>query len=127
MRARVKAVNRWEEGKPTAIPPDAKIRAHSGGERPDSFFTTVYVDDYLLVRVQHTDDKTALIPSTTLACDHVRLFGPGEEGVTPILASKKNTDWDTTIDALEFTTVNWQTVRTPIPREEADEIKKVAA
>ena len=31
------------------------------------------------------DDKTALIASTSLASDHVRLFGPGEERVPPIL------------------------------------------
>ena len=51
----------------------------------DPFFTTVYVDDYLLMRVQHSvHGTTALTASTSLASDHVRLFGPGETGVTPI-------------------------------------------
>ena len=74
----------------------------------DPFFTTVYVDDYLLIRVQHLSDNTALIASASLASDHVRLFGP-EEGVTPILAPKKSTDWDTTVDALGFT-INSHTI-----------------
>ena len=50
--AHVKVVDRWE-GEPTPIPPEAKIRAHSGGEISDPFFATVYVGDYLLIRVQH--------------------------------------------------------------------------
>ena len=69
----------------------------------------MYVDDYLLIRVQHSDDdKTALIASASLASSHVRLIGPGEERVTPILAPKKSTNWDTTIDALGFTTNSTQ-------------------
>ena len=41
-----------------------------------SIFATVYVDDYLLIKVQHSDDDTtALIASASLASDHVRLFG----------------------------------------------------
>ena len=60
--AHVKVVDRWEEGKLAPTLPGAKIRAHSGGEIFDPFFATVYVDDYLLIRVQHSDDdKTALI------------------------------------------------------------------
>ena len=66
MMAHVKVVDRWE-GEPTPIPPDAKIRAHSGEEISEPFFATVYVDDYLLIRVQHSgDDKTALIASAFL-------------------------------------------------------------
>ena len=53
------------------------------------FFATVYVDDYLLIREQHSDDDRALIASASLASDHVRLFGPGEDGVTPILAPEE--------------------------------------
>ena len=33
--AHVKMVDRWEEAKPTPIPPDAQIKAHSGGEIAD--------------------------------------------------------------------------------------------
>ena len=83
----VKVVERWEDGKPTPIPPDAKVRTHSGRGESDPFFTAVYVDDYLQIRVQHSDDDIiALIASTSLGSDHVRFFGPWEVGVTPILA-----------------------------------------
>ena len=111
MMAHVKIVDCWEEGKPTPVPDDAKIRAHRGGGMFDPFFATVYVDDYLLMRVQHSDhDTTALTASASLALDPVRLFGPGETGATPILAPKKSTGWDTTIDALGFT-INLHTMR----------------
>ena len=123
--AHVKMVDRWEEGQPTPISPDAKLRSHSGGEMSDPFFATVCVDDYLLIRVQHSvDDKTALIASASLASDHVRLVGPVEEGVTPTLAPKKRTDWDATIDALGFT-INSHTMRISFPREKPDAIKRV--
>ena len=83
--AHVKFVDRWEEGGPTPIPPDEQIRAHSGGDISDPFFATVYVDDYLQIRVQHADDDTtSLIASASLASNHTCLFGPEEEGITPI-------------------------------------------
>ena len=125
MRAHVKVVDRWEEGLPTPVPTNAKIQAHNWGGKVDPFFTAVYVDDFLLVRVQHADDdRTALTASASLASDHVRLFGPGEEGATPILAPKKSTDWDTTIDALGFT-VNSHTLRTSITREQTEATKRL--
>ena len=124
MMVHVKVVDRWEKGEPTPIPPDAKIRAHRGGEMSDSFFATVYVDDYLLIRVQRSDnDKTALTASAPLTSDHVRLFGPGEEGVTPILAPKKSKDWNTTIDVLGFT-VSSHKMRISFPRK-ADAITRL--
>ena len=96
--AHVKIVDCWEEGKPTPVPDDAKIRAHRGGGMFDPFFATVYVDDYLLMRVQRSDhDTTALTASGSLASDDVRLFGLGETGATTILAPEKSTDWNTTI------------------------------
>ena len=80
----------------------------------DPFFATVYVDDYLLMRVQHSDhDTTALTASASLASDHVRIFGPGETGATPLLAPKTSTDWNTTIDVLGFT-INSHTIRLPL-------------
>ena len=83
----------------------------------DNLFTAVYVDDYLRIRVQHSDDDTsALTASASLASDHVRLFGPGEEGVTPILAPKKSTDWNTEIEALGLT-VNSHMMRISVSRE----------
>ena len=61
--AHVKVV---EDGNPTTIPAHAKIRAHPGGGKADPFFATVYVDDYLLIRVQQSDDDTtALTASAT--------------------------------------------------------------
>ena len=64
----------------------------------------MYVDDYLQVRVQHSDNNTtALVASASLGSDHVGLWCPEEVEVSPILAPKKSTDWDTTIDALGFT------------------------
>ena len=100
-----------------------KTQSAQRGKMFDPFFTTVQVDDYLLIKVQHSDDdKTALIGSASLASDHVRLFGPGEEGVTPILAPKKSRDWDTTIDALGFT-INSHTMTISFPRQKADAIK----
>lgn len=81
----------------------------------DPFFDTVYVDDYLLMRVQQTDRYT-LTASASLASNHVRIFGPGETGVTPILAPKKSTDWDTTIHALG-STINSHTRRISLARK----------
>ena len=126
MMAHIKEVDRWEEGETTSIPPDAKLRAFSGGEISDPFFATVYVDDYLLIKVRHSDDdKTALIASASLASDDVRLFGPEEEeGVTPISAPKKSTDWDATIDALGFIIYS-HTMRISFLREKADAIKRL--
>ena len=51
MMAHVEVNDRWEEGTPTPIPSDAKVRAHSEGGISDAFFAIVYVDDYLSIRV----------------------------------------------------------------------------
>ena len=121
---RVNVVDRWEEGTPTPIPLDAKVRAHSGGKISDlNIFATVYVDDYFLIRVYHSDyGKAALITSDSLASDHVRVFGPGEEGVSPILAPKKSTNRDSTIDALGALSVR-TSLRISFPRERANDSK----
>ena len=125
MMAHVKIVDRWEEGKPTTVSDDAKIRAHRGGGMFEPFFATVYVDVSLLMRVQHSDhDTTALTASASLASDHVRLFGPGETGATPILTPKKNTYWNSTIDALGFT-INSHTIRISLTREKNEAITRV--
>ena len=85
----------------------------------------MYVDDYPQVRVQHSDDDTtALIASASLGSDHVRLFGPGEVGVTPNVAPQKSTDWDTKIDALGFTNSS-HTMRISVPRENIEAIKRL--
>ena len=67
MMAHVKIVDRWEEGKPTTVPDDAKIRADRGGGMFDPFFATVYVSDYVLMRVQHSDHDTTALTASSLA------------------------------------------------------------
>ena len=87
----------------------------------------MYVDNYLLIRVQHSDDdRSALIASASLASDRVHLFGPGEDGVTPILAPKKSTDWGITIDALGFT-INSHTLRILFSREKQNDLRDECA
>ena len=72
--------------------------------------------------MQHSDDDTtALIASASLASDHVRFFGPGEEGVIPSLAPNKSTDGDTRNDALGFT-INSHTMELSFPRVNVDAI-----
>ena len=84
----------------------------------------MYVDDYLLIKVQHSDDDTtALIASASLASDHVPLLGQGGESETPILVPKKSTDRDATIDVPGFT-INSHTMRISLPREKVDAIKR---
>ena len=57
-------------------------------------------DDHVLIRAQQSDeDKSALVVSTSLASDYVGMFGPGEPGEIPILAPKKTSNWNTTLDA----------------------------
>ena len=45
-------------------------------------------------------------------------------GVAPILATKKGTDWDTTIDAIGFT-ISPHTMRISVPRETIEAIKSL--
>ena len=111
-------VESWEEGIPTPVPPEAKRR-----KKNDPFLTTVYVDDFLLASVQQADaDRSPRVASASLASDCVRLFGPGEDGVTPMLGRIKSTNRDTTIDALGFT-VNRHTLRISFPRQKTEAIK----
>ena len=100
----VRIAEPWEVDTPTQVPREVGVRPAKGGGLLNSFFPTLYVDDYLLARVQQdSNDRSALTASAWLASDHVRLFLPGEIGETPILAPKKSTDSDTTIDALGYT------------------------
>ena len=54
----------------------------------------------------------------------MRLFGPGEEGVTPCLTPNNRTNWDTAIDALGFT-INSYTIKISFPRVKVDAIKSL--
>ena len=111
MMSHVTIVEPWEEGAVARVPRDTEARPSAVGRLLGPFFATVYVDDFILVRVQQDpSDQTALIASASLASDHVRLFGPGEEGEILILSPKKSTNWDTTVDALEYT-INTHTIK----------------
>ena len=83
----------------------------SRGRPHGPFFATVYVNEFIMARVQaDPTNKSAFVASAFLAFDSIRLFGPGEADTTPILAAKRNTDWDTTVGLLGFR-VNTHTLR----------------
>ena len=103
MMEHVEIVDRWEVGDPTPVPPGANIWARKGGNLSSPFHTVVYVDGQGLIRAQQSDeDQSALVVSASLASDYVRRFGPGEPGETPILAPKKSSNWNTTLEFLGF-------------------------
>ena len=112
MMSHVKITEPWEIGRPRQVPPCVRVKnkdAPRGGPH-EPFFATVYVDDFIMARVQaDPTDQSALVASASLASDHIRLFRPGEAGA-PILAPNKSTEWDTTVDLLGFT-VNTHTLR----------------
>ena len=60
--------------------------------------------------------------SASLASDYVRLFGPGEPGATPILAPKKRSNWNTTLDFLGFV-INSYTLEVLVTTKQAQAIK----
>ena len=94
-----------EIGRPTQVPPSVRIKKNNlARDIPDKpFFATVYVDDFIMARVQaNLTDSSALVASTSLASDHIRLLEPGEADAIPILAPKKST-WDTAVDLVGFT------------------------
>ena len=79
-----------------------------------------YVDDYIEIRVQDgSQDLSALDSSASLASDHLRLFGPGLEGETPILAPKKSTNWDVELEFLGWK-LNTHTGRLSLPPEKVE-------
>ena len=99
----VEIVDCWEVGDPTPVPPDAKNRASKGGKLSSPLNTVVYIDDHGLIRAhQSEEEKPALVVSASLVSDYVRRFGPGEPGKTPILAPKKSSNWNTTLEFLGF-------------------------
>ena len=113
MMSHVKITEPWEIGRPRQVPPCVRVKNKDvprGGPH-EPFFATGYADNFIMARVQaDPTDQSALVASASLASDHIRLFGPGEAGATPILAPQKSTDWDTTVDLLGFT-VNTHTLR----------------
>ena len=102
---------------------DAKIRASKEGKLSIPFHTVVYVDDHGLTRAQQSDEnKPALVVSSSLASSYVRLFGPGELGEIPILAPKKSSNWNTTLECLGFV-VNSHTPEIAATTKKAQAIK----
>ena len=123
MMSHVKIVKPWENGSPTRIPTGVRVNAPKRGGPSEPFLTSVYVDDFIMASVQlNASDQTALIASASLASDNVRLFGPGEKGETPILAPKKSTNWNSTVDALGFT-INTHTMRISVTKERIEAIR----
>ena len=121
----VKITEPWEIGRPRQVPHCFRVKPKDvpmGGPH-EPLFTTVYVDDFIMARVQ-TDprDQSALVASASLASDHIRLFEPGEADAIPILAPQKSTDWDTTVDLLDFT-VNTHTLRISVTEEKIAAIR----
>lgn len=68
MTAHIKIVEPWEKGPPTRVPAETQIKPSKGGGLENYFFCGVYVDDFVLVKVQHEpEDKSALVASASLA------------------------------------------------------------
>ena len=125
MMSHVNITEPWEIGRPRQVPPCVRVKNKDvpRGEPHGLFFATVCVDDFIMARVQaNPTDQLALVASVSLASDHIRLFGPGEADATPILAPKKSTDWDTTVDLLGFT-VNTHTLRISVTEGKIAAIK----
>ena len=119
----VKIVDPWETKKPTQIPPGVKVTALQKGGPNELFFTSVYVDNFIMASVQgNSFDQTALVASSSLASNQVRPFGSGEKDEVPILAPKKSTDWKSIVDALGFT-ISTHTMRISITKERVDAIR----
>lgn len=114
-----------EDGNPTPVLLDTRVQKSKDGNLSSNLMTTVYANDHGLIRVQQSDDdKSALIsriglPSVRL---RVRLFGPGETGETPILAPKKSSNWDTTLEFLGFV-INSHTPQVSVTVGKAQAIK----
>ena len=122
MMSHVKIVEPWETGTPTQIPHAVKVTALQKGGPNEPFFTSVYVD-LIMASVQvDSFDQTALVASSSLASDHVRLFGSGEKDEVPILAPNKSTEWNSIVDALGFT-INTHTMWISIIKERVDAIR----
>lgn len=62
MMSHVKVVETWEVGDPIRVPEMVNVKPADGGDLEDDFFACVYVDDFLLARVQlDPSDQTAFI------------------------------------------------------------------
>ena len=123
MMSHAKIVDPRETKKSTQILPGVKVTALQKVGPNEPLFTSVYVDDFIMASVQvDSFDRTALVASTSLASDHMRPFGSGENDEVPILAPKKSTDWNSIVDALGFT-INTHTMRISITNERVDAIR----
>lgn len=74
------------------------------------------------MKVQHVEgDQSALFCSTSLASDRVRLFGAGKGAQTPILAPKKDTEWDVQIEFVGWA-LNIHTGRLFFPKKKVEAV-----
>ena len=60
--------------------------------------------------------------SASLASTYIRVLGPGEPGEIPILAPKKTSNWNTTLEVLGFVT-NSHTLKISVTIKKAQAIK----
>ena len=121
----VKIVKPWETGSPTQIPAGVTTNVPRKEGANEPFLTSVYVYDFIMASVQrNASDQAALLASTSLASDNVRLFGPGKNSETPIRAPKKSIDWNSTVDALGFT-INTHTMRISVTKERVEAIRSI--
>ena len=115
-------MDRWEVGDHSRTA-GRKNSCEQRGKLSSPFHTVVYVDDHGLIRAQQSGENiSALAVSASLASDYVRLFGPGEPGATPILAPKKRSNWNTTLDFLGFV-INSHTFEISATTKQAQAIK----
>ena len=90
MMSHVKIGKPWETGSPTQIPTGVTVNASRKRGANEPFLTSVYVDDFMMASAQrYESDQKTLMGSASLASDNLILFGPSEEGETPISALKK--------------------------------------
>ena len=114
-------VERWEDGKPTPIPPHAKVRTHSGGgssthSSQPCTWTATYKSGYSTL--------TILQPKSFSRFGSRPFVQPGGGGSNAYFNTQKSTDWGTTIDALGFT-IGSHTMRILVPRENIEAIQRL--
>ena len=112
MMSHMKITEPWEIGRPRQVPPCVRVENKEGANpmNPSLPLCMSMTSSWHAYRPTPRINRHSIIASASLASDHIRLFGPGEAGATPILAPKKRTDWDTIVDLLGFT-VNTHTLR----------------
>lgn len=90
-----------DSARPVALHPRVVTPPGRGGGVNDDFFVEYYVDDGILVEVQHFANRgRCLTASASLASDHFHLFGERHAGDPPLLSSSKVSSWNTRLTVL---------------------------